>query len=118
MVMEVKGSVVVITGSAQGIGRAVAEHLLAEGAKVDIMACRHIPTMTKSHHGREMSVMIKVGMCQCQIPTLHGKIQLQQLALVSCSLVPSVKNQNRSKFYNILFFQPTRFFHGKSFYCY
>ena len=35
------------------------------------MACRHIPTMTKSHHGGEMSVMIKVGMCQCQIPTIH-----------------------------------------------
>jgi len=32
--MEIKGSVVVITGSAQGIGRAVAEHLLTEGAKV------------------------------------------------------------------------------------
>ena len=38
MVMEVKGSVVVITGSAQGIGRAVAEHLLAEGAKVAIIS--------------------------------------------------------------------------------
>jgi len=32
--MLIKGSVVVITGSAQGIGRAVAEHLLTEGAKV------------------------------------------------------------------------------------
>jgi len=32
--MEIKGSVVVITGSAQGIGRAVAECLLTEGAKV------------------------------------------------------------------------------------
>ena len=40
------------------------------------MACRHIPTMTKSHHGGEMSVMIKVGMCQCQIPTIHDKLQL------------------------------------------
>ena len=29
-----------------------------------MMACRHIPTMTKSHHGGNMSVMIKVGMCQ------------------------------------------------------
>ena len=28
------------------------------------MACRHIPNVTKSHHGGEMSVMIKVGMCQ------------------------------------------------------
>ena len=42
------------------------------------MACRHIPTMTKSHHGGEMSVMIKVGMCQ--IPTIYDKLQLQQLA--------------------------------------
>ena len=51
-----------------------------------IMACRHIPTMTKSHHDGEMSVMMKVGMCQCQIPTIHGK--LRQLALVSCSTRP------------------------------
>ena len=35
------------------------------------MVTQHIPTMTKSHHGGEMSVMIKVGMCQCQIPTIH-----------------------------------------------
>ena len=41
-----------------------------------VMACRHIPTMTKSHNGGEISVMIKVGMCQCQIPTIHGKLQL------------------------------------------
>ena len=39
-----------------------------------MVACRHIPTMTKSHHGREISVMIKVGMCQCQIPTIHDKL--------------------------------------------
>ena len=25
---------------------------------------QHIPTMTKSYHGGEMSVMIKVGKCQ------------------------------------------------------
>jgi len=34
--MDIKGAVVIITGSAQGIGLAVAEHLLAEGAKVCI----------------------------------------------------------------------------------
>ena len=33
---------------------------------------QHIPTMTKSHHhGGEMSVMMKVGMCQCQKSTIH-----------------------------------------------
>ena len=32
---------------------------------------QHIPTMTKSHHGGEVSVMMKVGMCQCQKPTIH-----------------------------------------------
>ena len=36
-----------------------------------MVACRHIPTMTKSHHGGEMSVMVKVGKCQCQIPNIH-----------------------------------------------
>ena len=43
---------------------------------VMMMACRHIPTMTKSHHGGNMSVMIKVGMCHCQNPTIHEKVQL------------------------------------------
>ena len=32
---------------------------------------QHIPTMTKSHHSGEMSVMMKVVMCQCQKPTIH-----------------------------------------------
>ena len=50
--------------------------------------------MTKSHHGGEMSVMIKVGMCQCQIPTIHDKLQLQQLALVGCSTRPSAKTRH------------------------
>ena len=36
----------------------------------------------------EMSVMIKVGMCQCQNPTIHYKLQRQQLALVTCSTRP------------------------------
>jgi len=40
------------------------------------MACRHIPTMTKSHHGGNMSVIIKVGMCQCQNLTIPDKVQL------------------------------------------
>ena len=31
--------------------------------------------LTKSHHGGNMSVMIKVGMCQCQNPTTtHDKV--------------------------------------------
>ena len=38
---------------------------------ITFMVTQHIPTMTKSHHGGEMSVMIKVGMCQCQKPTIH-----------------------------------------------
>ena len=42
---------------------------------VIIMVTQHIPTMTKSHHGGNMSVMIK-GMCQCQNPTIHDKFQL------------------------------------------
>ena len=47
MGMAIKGSVVVITGSAQGIGRAVAEHLLAEGAKVDIISVIIVILFTK-----------------------------------------------------------------------
>ena len=29
-----------------------------------MVVTQHIPTMTKSHHGGEMSVMMKLGMCQ------------------------------------------------------
>ena len=44
-----------------------------------------------SHHDKippwwgnvSLLMMIKVGMCQCQIPNIHNK--LQQLALVGCS---------------------------------
>ena len=36
-----------------------------------IAVTQHIPTMTKSHHGGEMSVMMKVGICQCQKSTIH-----------------------------------------------
>ena len=34
------------------------------------MAYRHIPTMTKTHHGGFLSAMIMVGFCHQQIPTL------------------------------------------------
>ena len=37
---------------------------------VIVMVTQHIPIMTKSHHGGEMSVMMKVGMRQCQKPTI------------------------------------------------
>ena len=36
---------------------------------IGIMVTQHIPTMTKSHHCGELSVMMKVGMFQCQKPT-------------------------------------------------
>ena len=34
------------------------------------VAYRHIPTMTNSHHGGFLSVMIMVGICQWQNPTM------------------------------------------------
>ena len=36
-----------------------------------MVVTQHIPTMTKSHHDGEMSVMIRVGICQCQKSTIH-----------------------------------------------
>ena len=55
------------------VGETEAE--VAEGKVMMMMmmmvVTQHIPTMTKSHHGGEMSVMMKVGMCQCQKPTIH-----------------------------------------------
>ena len=36
-----------------------------------MMVTQHIPTMTRPHNGGEMSALMKVGMCQCQKPTIH-----------------------------------------------
>ena len=35
------------------------------------MVTQLITTMTKSHHGGELSVTMKAGMFQCQKPTIH-----------------------------------------------
>ena len=43
------------------------------------MVTQHIPTMTKSHHGGEMSVMMKVGICQCQKSNTHDKLSQTML---------------------------------------
>ena len=40
---------------------------------VIMMVTQRIPTITKSHHGGKISVMIKVGKCQWQNPTIHEK---------------------------------------------
>ena len=61
-----------------------------------MMACRHIPTMTKSHHGGNMSVMIKVGMCQCQNPTIHDKVQLGPVGSGKLFNMPPVLRHNIS----------------------
>ena len=37
-----------------------------------IMACRQIPTMTKTHHGGNLSVMNMVGICRWQNPTIDN----------------------------------------------
>ena len=63
---------------------------------VTMMACRHIPTMTKSHHGGNMSVMIKVGMCQCQNPTIHDKVQLGPVGSGKLFNMPPVLRHNIS----------------------
>ena len=35
-----------------------------------VMVTQHIPTMTNSHHGGILSVMMMVGICQWQNPTI------------------------------------------------
>ena len=67
------------------------QKVMKEESWMMMMACQHIPTMTKSHHGGNIFVMIKVGTSQCQIATIHDKLQLQQLLLV-VQLVPSAKS--------------------------
>ena len=54
------------------LGRVIDEVVtLMVAVMMMMMVTQHIPTMTKSHHGGKMSVMMKVGMCQCQKPTIH-----------------------------------------------
>ena len=45
---------------------------------------QHIPTMTKSHHGGKMSVMMKVGMCQCQKTTIHPYTMMNYILKYIC----------------------------------
>ena len=61
-----------------------------------VMACRHIPTMTKSHHGGKMSVIIKVGMCQCQNLTIPDKVQLGPVGSGKLFNMPPVLRHNIS----------------------
>ena len=60
------------------------------------MVTQHIPTMTKSHHGGEMSIMIKVGMCHCQNPTIHDKVQLGPVGSGKLFNMPPVLRHNIS----------------------
>ena len=86
------------------------------------MVTQHISTMTKSHHGGEMSVMIKVGMCQCQIPTIHDKLQLSTVIIGKLfNSSPVLKHKlkietNFIAFSKTLANQHVFFPHGKSFY--
>ncbi len=49
---RLEGRVAVVTGAAQGIGRATAERMLAEGARV-LLADRH-ETVPGGHRGRDL----------------------------------------------------------------
>ena len=72
---------------------------IADGNKIwgFIMVTQHIPTMTKSHHDGEMSVMINVGICQWQNPTIHEKYYWEYI----CLKVPHITTGNQE---NILLF--------------
>ena len=45
----------------------------------DFLVTQHIPTMTNSHHGGFLSMMIMAGICQWQNPTIGDDEQ------ISCS---------------------------------
>ena len=52
---------------------------MAQIVQTQIKAYRHIPTMTNSHHGGFLSVMIMVGICQWQNPTIDEDDEELQL---------------------------------------
>ena len=44
--------------------------MILTGKMMMMMAFRQIPTMTKSHHGGNLSLMAMVGFCHQHIPTM------------------------------------------------
>ena len=79
---------------------------IADGNKIwgFIMVTQHIPTMTKSHHGGKMSVMIKVGICQWQNPTIHEQYYWEYI----CLKVPHITTGNKENL--LLFFGGAQIF--------
>ena len=76
VMITVMGSVRVMASLGQlttylGMGAVAIIMMVSVKVMVMIRVTQHISTMTQSHHGGEMSVMMKVGMCQCQKPTIH-----------------------------------------------
>ena len=58
--------------------------------KMMMTVTQHIPTMTNSHHGGILSVMMMVGICQWQNPTIDEddeKLQLFYLTQFNWSQV-------------------------------
>jgi len=96
-VSKFKGQVAIVTGAASGIGCAIAQELMKEGAKVALLDINRVGLETEFGKFKTEAIIFSIDITQQslvedtiqQIVTLFGKIDI----LVNCAGITGVTNQ-------------------------